>query len=93
MDLRHESIHIVDIFFPSLSPLEPDIWAKAQMFYVDAHDDFELYSKNPLELNANMRRREFGELVRAKIALCEYNRTRGVMNGHTMNGIVCGLSR
>ena len=47
---------------------------RAQLFYVDGHDDFGLYESNPLELNANTRRREFGDIVRTKIALCEYMR-------------------
>ena len=89
MDLRHEATHIVDIFFPELSPLDFDILVRAQLFYVDGHDDFGLYESNPLELNANTRRREFGDIVRAKIALCEYNRIRG-MAGNGMGSIIRG---
>ena len=89
MDLRHEATHIVDIFFPCLSPLRPDILAKARIFYVDGRDDFGLYKENPLELNANTWRREFGDIVRAKIALCEYNRIRGIL-GNKMGGTVRG---
>lgn len=81
MDLRHEAAHIVDIFFPDLSPLDSAVRRDAMMFYVDGHDDFGLYSKNPLELNANMGRDEFGELVRTKIAVYEYMRARGAMRG------------
>lgn len=89
MDLRHEATHIVDMFFPSLSPLKPDILARAQVFYVDGRDDFGLYGSNPLELNANTRRREFGDIVRAKIALREYNRIGGLV-GNAMGGMVRG---
>ena len=86
MDLRHEVAHIVDIFFPSLSPLEPDIRNKAMIFY--EKEDKRLYSQNPLEINANTGRKNFGDILRAKIALCEYNRVHNAMRiggiGHIM---------
>ncbi len=92
MDLRHESTHIIDMFFPSISPLDTDIRDLSMAFYVNPHNDFDLYKQNPLELNANMRRREFSELVRAKIALCEYKHLRG-LTGNAMGGMVRGVSR
>lgn len=91
MDLRHESAHIVDIFFPGLSPLDTDIRDLSMAFYIRPSEDMNLYKQNPLELNANMRRREFGNKLQQKIALCEYARiqrlvgdarARGVLRGH-----------
>lgn len=91
MDLRHESAHIVDIFFPGLSLLDTDIRDLSMAFYIKPNEDMNLYKQNPLELNANMRRREFGNKLQQKIALCEYARiqrlagnarARGVLRGH-----------
>ena len=91
MDLRHESAHIVDIFFPGLSPLDTDIRDLSMAFYIKPNEDMNLYKQNPLEMNANMRRREFGNKLQEKIALREYARiqrlvgdarARGVLRGH-----------
>lgn len=90
--LRHEATHIVDMFFPDLSPLDADIRMRAMLFYMRPKENMDLYKTNPLELNANMRQDEFGDILRAKIALCEYNRVRGGC-GNTMGGVLPGISR
>lgn len=90
--LRHEATHIVDMFFPNLSPLDADIRMRAMLFYMQPKENMDLYKTNPLELNANMRQDEFGDILRAKIALCEYNRLRG-LTGNAMGGMLPGISR
>jgi len=39
-----------------------------------------------LEMNANMRRKQFGEMVQKKIALCEYARMQRLI-GNAMGGV------
>ncbi len=90
MDLRHESTHIVDMFFPGLSPLDTDIRDMSMAFYIRPNENMNLYKQNPLELNANMRRREFGNKLQKKIALCEYARMQGAFGNARMRGIVWG---
>ena len=89
MDLRHESTHIVDMFFPSISPLDTDIRDLSMAFYINPREDMNLYQQNPLELNANMRRREFGNKLQEKIALCEYARVQRLVG----NAVARGMSR
>ena len=89
MDLRHESTHIVDMFFPSISPLDMDIRDLSMAFYIKPQQDFNLYKQNPLELNANMRRREFGNKLQEKITLCEYARVQRLVG----NAVARGISR
>lgn len=67
MDLRHEMMHMVDIYIPQISTLDPDISLTAQRYYLSGQDVFEsYYETNPLEINANLRRREFRELCMKK---------------------------
>ena len=89
MDLRHESTHIVDMFFPSISPLDMDIRDLSMAFYIKPNEDMNLYKQNPLELNANMRRREFGNKLQEKIAGCEYARVQRLVG----NAVARGISR
>lgn len=84
--LRHESAHIIDMFFPDLSPLDADIRMRAMLFYMQPKENMNLYKTNPLEVNANIRQDQFGDILRAKIALCEYNRIRG-LTGNAMGGM------
>lgn len=91
MALRHEATHIVDLFFPHLSPLCPGILARATAFYVGPHEDEKLYEKNPLEMNANTRLKEFGQMVKARIAMREYNRLRGLIGRGMMNNALGGI--
>lgn len=90
MDLRHESTHIVDMFFPSISPLDMDIRDLSMAFYIKPQQDFNLYKQNPLELNANMRRREFGNKLQEKIAVCEYARVQRLVGNAVARGIPRG---
>ena len=90
MDLRHESAHIVDMFFPGLSPLDTDIRDLSMAFYIRPSEDMNLYKQNPLELNANMRRREFGNKLQEKIALCEYARVQRLVGNAVARGILRG---
>ena len=90
MDLRHESAHIVDIFFPGLSPLDTDIRDLSMAFYIKPNEDMNLYKQNPLELNANMRRREFGNKLQEKIALCEYARVQRLVGNAVARGVLRG---
>ena len=87
MDLRHEVMHIVDMFIPEITPLAPDVRRRAALFYVDPHDDMGLYSNNPLELNANLHRREYGEQIRSMLTGLQIDRIRA------MNPNFVGLGR
>ncbi len=58
MDLKHELTHFIDMFIPSISIIDPDINLDAQMFYVNPQRDRQLYDENPLELNANQKRKD-----------------------------------
>lgn len=76
MDLRHEVMHIVDMFIPEISPLDPDVRRRSVAFYVDPHEDMGLYQNNPLELNANLHRRQYGDKIRAMLLEREFERMR-----------------
>lgn len=58
MDLKHELTHFIDIFIPSISIIDPEINMNAQMFYVNPQHDLQLYDENPLEINANTKRKD-----------------------------------
>ena len=59
MDLKHEFTHIIDMFIPAISHIDPDTLLDAQMFYVNPTiGDRKLYDNNPLELNANQNRKD-----------------------------------
>jgi hypothetical protein len=58
MDLKHELTHFIDMFIPSISIIDPDTNLDAQMFYVNPQRDRQLYDENPLELNANQKRKD-----------------------------------
>ena len=90
MDMRHECTHFVDMFFPSISPLDTDIRDLSMAFYIKPNEDMNLYKQNPLELNANMRRREFGNKLQKKIALCEYARVQRLVGNAVARGMVRG---
>lgn len=79
MDLRHEMMHLVDIFIPYISALEPEIARPAIHYYIGGNhsQDFDTYYKqNPLELNANLKRREFRLLCQAKLAAAGIEQAR-----------------
>ena len=78
MDLRHEMMHVVDIFFPNISSLAPDVRKKALHYYVDARDDKNLYSNNPLEVNANLLREEFAYMCGLETAKANANRAKTI---------------
>ena len=88
MDLRHESTHIIDMFFPSISPLDTDVRDLSMAFYIKPNEDMNLYKQNPLELNANMRRREFGNKLQEKIARCEYARVQRLVGNAVARGVL-----
>ena len=68
MDLRHEMMHMVDMYIPQISTLDPDVSLTAQRYYLSGQDVFEShYETNPLEINANLRRKEFRELCTEKL--------------------------
>lgn len=58
MDLKHELTHFVDMFVPSISIIDPDVNLDSQMFYANPQRDRQLYEENPLELNANQKRKD-----------------------------------
>lgn len=71
MDLRHECMHLIDIFIPYISTLDPKVARIAIRYYIGGNNnqDFDTYYKtNPLELNANLKRREFRLLCKEKFA-------------------------
>ena len=90
MDLRHEGTHFADMFFTSISPLDTDIRDLSMAFYIKPNEDMNLYKQNPLELNANMRRREFGNKLQEKITLCEYVRVQRLVGNTVARGILRG---
>jgi len=67
MDLRHEMMHVVDMFIPQISALKPDVRTKSIRYYVNNEVDRDLYENNPLEVNANLKRREFRKMYDAMI--------------------------
>lgn len=69
MDLRHEMMHVIDIFVPQISTLNPETRKIALNCYIygNNNSDFELYKNNPLELNANLKRREFRQLCSERL--------------------------
>lgn len=58
MDLKHELTHIVDTYIQAISILDPTVNEESQMFYIDPKRDRDLYHDNPLELNANQKRKD-----------------------------------
>jgi hypothetical protein len=84
MDLRHEMMHLVDIFIPQISTLDPEVSLTAQHYYLSGQDVFDShYEPNPLELNANLRRKEFRILCMdtlAKAAAAEQARTQNLQH-------------
>ncbi|MBQ7409046.1 MAG: hypothetical protein IJV03_00615 [Alphaproteobacteria bacterium] len=58
MDLKHELTHVVDMYIQNISILDPTVNEEAQMFYVNPQRDRDLYKENPLELNANQKRKD-----------------------------------
>lgn len=92
MDLRHEVMHIVDLFIPEISPLEPEVRRRAAAFYVNPRDDMGLYESNPLEMNANLKRREYGEKIRAMLTGMQIERVRR-QNPNLMNMGMFGRGR
>ena len=68
MDLRHEMMHLVDMYIPQISTLDPEVSLTAQRYYLSGQDVSDShYAPNPLELNANLRRKEFRELCMEKL--------------------------
>ncbi len=76
--LRHEFTHIVDMFIPSISPLEPEVREEAMRNYARPEENKELYDKNPLELNANMKKEEYKQRIDAMLTLQETERNRAI---------------
>ena len=88
--LRHEAAHIIDMFFPELSPLDADIRMRAILFYMQPKENMGLYKTNPMEINANIRQDQFGDILRAKIALCEYARVQRLVGNAVARGVLRG---
>jgi hypothetical protein len=65
-DLRHEMMHIVDMFFPNISALPPEINVLANRYYYPQDKDF--YNNNPLELNAEMKRSDYAKKIQQMLA-------------------------
>ncbi len=85
MDLRHEMMHMVDLFMPQISALDPQTRTIASRYYIDGKNgDFDLYQNNPLELNANLKRREFGLLCTERLANATYNHIKNAQQ-HQMS--------
>ncbi len=82
MDLRHELMHMVDIFIPQISTLSPKTRKTSMRYYISGRNgnDFEYYQNNPLEINANLKRREFRTLCLARLAAAtiEYARAKAL---------------
>lgn len=80
MDLRHELDHIVNMFFPNIHPLAllgSDRLA-AMRYYVQPHEDGDLYADNPVEISANLKRGEFAEMCSLAVAGKPWNEPRNV---------------
>lgn len=90
--LRHEFTHIVDMFIPSISPLEPEVREEAMRSYVRPDENKELYEKNPLELNANMKKEEYKQRIDAMLTLQETERNRA-MNMNYLSMMMRGYGR
>lgn len=65
-DLRHEVMHVVDMFFPNISALPPEINVHANRYYYP--QDKDLYTNNPLELNAEMKRSDYAKKIQQMLA-------------------------
>lgn len=86
-DIRHELTHVIDIFVPGISPLDADVREEAMKSYVGPHENEELYKRNPLEVNANMKRAEYMKHIKAMLILQETQRNRAInMNLISMRG-------
>ena len=81
MDLKHELTHFIDIFVPSISIINPDISLDAQMFYANPQRDRQLYDENPLELNANQKRKD----LRLKITTMLQNQESKILENSQIN--------
>lgn len=77
-DLRHELTHIIDMFVPSISPLDANVRDKAILNYVGPHENKDLYKNNPLELNANFKRNDYKQRIDAMLTMQETNRNRAM---------------
>jgi len=86
-NIRHELTHVIDIFVPGISPLDADVREEAMKSYVGPHENEELYKRNPLEVNANMKRAEYMKHIEAMLILQETQRNRAInMNLISMRG-------
>ena len=65
-DLRHEMMHVVDMFFPHISALPPEINVHANRYYYP--QDKDLYNNNPLELNAEMKRSDYAKKIQQMLS-------------------------
>lgn len=63
-DLRHEMMHVVDMFFSNISAISPEILIQANRYYYFDKEDLDLYKNNPLELNAEMGRSDYAKQIR-----------------------------
>ena len=85
MDLRHEMMHMVDIYISQISVLDPDVRMTSIRYYIGGDDsDFQLYKENPLELNANLKRREFRIMCTEMIsnAICHKIKSNQIPYAH-----------
>ena len=92
MDLRHELTHVIDMFVPSISPLDADVRDKAILNYVGPHENKDLYKNNPLELNANFKRNDYKQRIDAMLTMQETNRNRA-MNLNMLGMMARGYGR
>ena len=70
MDLRHELDHVVNIFLSSIHPLSlmGADRLTAMRYYVQPEDSAQLYEDNPVEISANLKRKEFAEMCSMVVA-------------------------
>lgn len=82
MDLRHEMMHVVDIFFPNISAISPEILIQANRYYHFDKKDLDLYENNPLELNAQMKRSDYAKRIQEALKLQEKQIQMSVSHSH-----------
>lgn len=80
MDLRHELDHVVNMFFPNIHPLSllGSDRLVAMRYYVQPHEDGDLYADNPVEISANLKRGEFANLCSWAVAGKPWNEPRNI---------------
>ncbi len=79
-DLRHEMMHIIDMFFPNISALPPEINTHANRYYYP--QDKDLYNNNPLELNAEMKRSDYAKKIQQMLSEQQTYISKQMGNNH-----------